>query len=359
MLARGMHRTTDAARSHSWAGGRTRTVGRPAGSTRSLRTRPLKNRLAALHAAQRLRRSRRRGINGARSRLGHYHALDVCPCKCRHARRDRRLGGRARVGPGGGTGSHRRLGHRRWHRCWSRSRGCGLRHSRPCWSRRGCGRNCRLCLLWGTFRRDCDSRRCPFQAGCGRFHNHRARRRARGDGRRRCWCRRNYLRSLSRQRDYSSRSGLRSRGGVGRHRARGRASGSRRADCGSRCRRCGRARENGRRLWPCGCSGHGGSRRCGHATMHTLRFALLFLLLNGPQNISGPGNLGQIDLRLRLRRSGPAGRARRRLAPAAQGGAHTPGFVFLHRAGVRLLFRHSHFREYVEYHSALDFQLSR
>jgi hypothetical protein len=92
--------------------------------------------------------------------------------------------------------------------------------------------------------------------------------------------------------------------------------------------------------------------------MRSLLFPLFFLLLNGPQNIPGPGNIGQINLGLLLSRSGLAGCARRRFAAATQGGAHTPGLVFLNRTGVRLLFRDPHFREYVENHSAFDFQLT-
>ena len=89
-----------------------------------------------------------------------------------------------------------------------------------------------------------------------------------------------------------------------------------------------------------------------------MRFFLFLLLLNGPQNISGPGNIGQVNLGLLLTRSGFAGRTRRRFAAAAQGGAHALGLVFFNRTGVRLLLRNTRFREYVENHSAFDFQLS-
>lgn len=92
--------------------------------------------------------------------------------------------------------------------------------------------------------------------------------------------------------------------------------------------------------------------------MRSLRFSLFFLLLNSPQNIAGPGNIGQVNLGLLLGRSGLGRRTRRRFAPAAQGGAHTPGLVFLNRTGVRLLLRNSNGFENIKNGPALDFQFT-
>jgi hypothetical protein len=92
--------------------------------------------------------------------------------------------------------------------------------------------------------------------------------------------------------------------------------------------------------------------------MRSLRFTLFFLLLNRAQNISRPGNLRQINLWLLFRRHAPRGRIRRGLSTTAQGGAHTPGLVFLYRTGVRLFLRYSHLWQDVENHSAFHFQLS-
>jgi hypothetical protein len=92
--------------------------------------------------------------------------------------------------------------------------------------------------------------------------------------------------------------------------------------------------------------------------MHSRRFPLLFLLLNGAQHISRPGNVRQINLWLLFDRSRPVRRTGRRFSATAKGGAHTPGLVFLYRTGMRFLLRNSHFWEDVENHSALDFQLS-
>jgi hypothetical protein len=91
--------------------------------------------------------------------------------------------------------------------------------------------------------------------------------------------------------------------------------------------------------------------------MRSRRFPLFFLLLNGPQNISRPGNVRQINLWLLLD-CRPVRRTGRRFSATAKGGAHTPGLVFLNRTGMRFLLRNSHFWEDVENHSALDFQLS-
>lgn len=85
---------------------------------------------------------------------------------------------------------------------------------------------------------------------------------------------------------------------------------------------------------------------------------LFFLLLNGAQNISRPGDVGQINLRLLLNRRGPRRRTGRGLSATAQGGAHKPGLVFLYRTGVRLLLCHTHLWQDVENHSAFHFQLS-
>lgn len=89
-----------------------------------------------------------------------------------------------------------------------------------------------------------------------------------------------------------------------------------------------------------------------------MRLTLFFLLLNGAQNISRPGNVGQINLRLLFDRCGPRRRIRRGLSTTAQGGAHTPGLVFLNRAGMRFLLCNSHLWQDVENHSAFHFQLS-
>ena len=75
VLAGRVHRTPDTARSRSGARRRTRTVGCSPGSTWTLGTRALKNRFAALHSAQRLRRSCRSRVDGARPGLRHDHAL--------------------------------------------------------------------------------------------------------------------------------------------------------------------------------------------------------------------------------------------------------------------------------------------
>jgi hypothetical protein len=92
--------------------------------------------------------------------------------------------------------------------------------------------------------------------------------------------------------------------------------------------------------------------------MHSLRITLFFLLLNGAQNISRPGNVRQIDLRLLLDRCGLRRRIGRGLSTTAQSGAHTPGLVFFYRTGVRFLLCNSHLWQDVENHSAFNFQLS-
>jgi hypothetical protein len=89
-----------------------------------------------------------------------------------------------------------------------------------------------------------------------------------------------------------------------------------------------------------------------------LRISLLFLLLNGAQNISRPGNVGQINLGLLFCRGVSAGCIRRGFSATGQGGTHTPGFVFLYRTGVRFLLCNSHLWQDVENYSALHFQLS-
>jgi hypothetical protein len=92
--------------------------------------------------------------------------------------------------------------------------------------------------------------------------------------------------------------------------------------------------------------------------MRPWSISLLFLLLNCPQNIPRPGDIGQINLGLLFRRSVSAGRIRRGLSTTGQGGTHTPGFVFLNRTGVRFLLCNANLWEDVENDSALDFQLS-
>jgi hypothetical protein len=84
-------------------------------------------------------------------------------------------------------------------------------------------------------------------------------------------------------------------------------------------------------------------------------FPLFFLLLDGPQDITGLGNVRQVDLRLLVALC-RLGRGSGRGFPATpQSGAHTDCLVFLHRTGVRFLFRNAHFRENVENDLALDF----
>jgi hypothetical protein len=92
--------------------------------------------------------------------------------------------------------------------------------------------------------------------------------------------------------------------------------------------------------------------------MRSLRFPLFFLLLDGAQNISRLGNVRQINLGLLLGRCSLCRRAGRGPSTTVQGGAHTPGLVFLDRTGVRFLLCNSHLWEDFENHPALDFQLS-
>lgn len=85
MLTRRMHGTSDTTGSRSRARSRARSIRRSARSTRSLRTGTFKDRLAALHSAQCLRRSCRSCVSRARSGLRHDHAFGWRPCNCRSA----------------------------------------------------------------------------------------------------------------------------------------------------------------------------------------------------------------------------------------------------------------------------------
>jgi len=86
------------------------------------------------------------------------------------------------------------------------------------------------------------------------------------------------------------------------------------------------------------------------------------LLADGRQHIAWPGDVRQIDLRLDLIGSGPAGtRFRRRLrfyCRTSQAGAYFFGFILFQRTGVSLFLGNSDFRKHVENGFALDFQFS-
>lgn len=76
-------------------------------------------------------------------------------------------------------------------------------------------------------------------------------------------------------------------------------------------------------------------------------------------HVAGLRNLGEIDLRLELIRVRGGVPARRILSPVFQDLlAYEDRFMFLDRAGVRLLLGHSNFRQCVENRLALNFQLS-
>jgi hypothetical protein len=360
-----MHRPPHTAWSNcSRSARRARTIRRTTGSTRSLRTGTLKNRFATLHAAQCLGRSCGRCVNGARACLRHNHAFGRRRGHCRRCGSNYRLGSWYVDWRSYRTGN-RRLFHGRRRRRWHfNGRGRSLRHACRCWSQAGgCG-GCRFRLLRSILCGHRDNRGCTCQSRRRRLHDYETLRRARSDGRGRCWRRRHNLWSLSRQGDNFPWSGFRSCGGTGRYRMNRRCarrgSGEYRLTARRHSsRRTGCRRRNGRFRGSCRGSGHGGSRGCsGYAAMCSLRFPLFFLLLDGAQNISRLGNVRQINFGLLLDRSGPARRIGRGFSPTAQGSAHTLGLVFFNRTGVRLLFGDSHFREYVENHSAFDFQLS-
>ena len=83
------------------------------------------------------------------------------------------------------------------------------------------------------------------------------------------------------------------------------------------------------------------------------------LLRQRLEHIAGLRNLREIDLRLELVRVRGAVPARRVLGPVLLDVLpHEYRFMLLDRAGVRLLFRHSHFRQRIEYGLAFYFQLS-
>jgi hypothetical protein len=127
----------------------------------------------------------------------------------------------------------------------------------------------------------------------------------------------------------------------------------------SRYGRTGGRRRHGRLRGSGCCSRHSRTRRRGcYTTIRSLRFTLFLLLLNGTQDISRPGNVGQINLRLLFGRCSLCRRIGRGPSTTAQGGAHTPGLVFLYRTGVCFLLSDSHLWQDVENDSALNFQLS-
>lgn len=356
-----MHRTTNATRTHSRPRTGTGAVRRTARSTGSLRTRTFKNRLATLHAAQRLGCACGCGVNGSRTRLRHNHALSGRSGGCRwrgcgrRLRRSRTRCRRAR------TRSDRLFHRSSWRGCRFNRGRRSLRRSRGRVGGRGC-RARRFCLLRRALCGYGNHRGGARQPRRRRLHNHRALRRAGRNRRSRSRGGHNLWR-LARQRNNLPWSRLRARRSAGRRSGRSRAhrcAGGCRPIPGWRSR--GRIRSGRRNRWlrSSSCGGrHCRTRRCrGHGTMHSLRFTLFFLLLNGAQNISRPGNMGQINLRLLLDCCGPRGCIRRGLSTTAQGGAYTPGLVFLYRTGVRLLLRHTYLWQDVENHSAFHFQLS-
>jgi hypothetical protein len=134
--------------------------------------------------------------------------------------------------------------------------------------------------------------------------------------------------------------------------------------------------------WPClgwrclrrsggalGRRGNGGSRRayrgiaccgpeCGRCGRTLRRSGSFFLpLLNGLQNVAGLGNTRPVDLLLGF----AALRAGRRGAVSAatlEISAHTLGFVFFERAGMRLLLGHADVRQGIQDCPALYFQFA-
>jgi len=182
-----------------------------------------------------------------------------------------------------------------------------------CWSRHG-RRNWRSGHGW----HDCHGRWCGHTRRCG----HR-----RGDRRR------------SNHGFLDGRRGGRTYGRRWRNRRR---SGRR---CWLRDRFDSRLGDDGRRhYWPC---------RMRH------RF---FLLRDGPENISRPGDVRQIDLGLDFffaaRRARESGRWGMPFGRAADVGAHLFRFMLLQRTGMRLLLSHSDERQHVENGLAFDFQFS-
>lgn len=283
MLACGVHGTSNTTRANRTGGTRTRTIRR---STRSTRTGPFKDRFAALHASQRLRRSFRSFVDRARSCLRHNHAL----------------GGRLRNSGAYSADRFRSCRDIYRHyfclrtsiRCCTflfprcRHVRCGMRWG--CWHTAGwpCNRRSAGAIrqaagsgfLHRLFRRG--RTRCPGH-NRRRFHNDRSgwRTRSNSGSRRRCV---NNLRSLSGLRNNSARS----RRSSGRNGNRG-SRVSRSFRRGWRCRRRSGFRRGGCRSKRSSYCGLLSRRRS--ATDTAACFPLFFLLLDGPQNIAGFRNI--------------------------------------------------------------------
>jgi len=191
--------------------------------------------------------------------------------------------------------------------------------------RRWC--NCAGCRCW----RPGHSRSC---------HHRRGRRGWRND---RCGRRNRRTRGCNRRRRGRSYRLLDNRRRNGRLRcrnwSRGRRGWLRHRWCNCRLR-CHRRRSRATRRWMLDC---------------------LFLLRDGLEHVSRPGDVREIDLGLdfffaaqRTRGSG----GWRRLGRAAEVRPHLFRFMLLERTGMRFLLGHSHERQHVENGLALDFQLS-
>jgi hypothetical protein len=85
------------------------------------------------------------------------------------------------------------------------------------------------------------------------------------------------------------------------------------------------------------------------------------LLADSIENITWPGNIGEIDLGLNLIAIDAAGarllRSSLCFAGGAQIGAHLLRFVLFNGTGMRFLLSNAHFRKCVENRFAFDFQL--
>lgn len=343
MLTRGVHGPPYAARPHRWPRAK-RCSARSATAARPLRTRTFEDRFATLHTTQRLRCASRRGVHGARASLRHDDAFRGS------SRKHRRI---LAAQDNWGDSNWGCLSVRGWDLCLCNGEGYGLVNGqrnrglmrRDC--RRGsilrshCGRMShrpRFRLMGQRFCADSSCRgsigsrssRWPYHDGPGRRPGSDRRRSRRWSG--------NDLRSLTRLRhDFAwSRRWRRSAGCRLRPLRR------------NRCSRRGssRFRLRGR---DCRCGSHRGplGRRPRYRRCLSTTVALLFLLLNGFQNVARLGNVRKIDLWLIVVRSSARPRGGGP-ASANQRGAHTHRLVFLHGTRVRLLFRNADFKEKIE-----------
>jgi hypothetical protein len=314
-------------------------------TTRSLRTRPLKDWPSALNSR---RRYRRRCVYRSRTRLRHHHT------PYRSSRYRRRY--RSRCGRSSSRRSSRsRSLSSRSRR--SRDTGRGSRHWLGLHGNRGSNRRRR------HWRARCRSRRSRGRRGRSRSSHHHRRLRNDSAGRRPGRNRRRgsyHHRTLpDRLRHDSSR-----RRSSGRRNRCTRCRSSRRRLCRrgrwlrssrrlSSHRRSTRTRDNRRRSTSGRLRGNHGRRpRRGLAPGHGL---LLLPLQDRLQRIARLRNMAQIEPRLRLGRL----RRRRPTPPVVQIVAHPVGLSGLNRTRVRLRLSHANCRQSIQNRPALDFQFPR